>query len=356
MTEDASLPILGYHFESDSITGDYWNDSEMSVDEFLGDIAEQTGTAPEVIGAYVDGADYEDRASMSRSSAPRVLGADLPEFDAPDAVAPAASSLPESSRTSQSEVDLPGALAVSAAAPRTWQPTSAEVQIRSMGSKLAIVSKYTWYGSNPFAAPHVMADKWGMEFQVDFYTTNKGARGDKLRPNLGTRPWCGVSDASYKNWAAASNRPFDWFGWVASGQNTVVAPGSIGLYGDYNDLSDPCEVSSIAVGAADPGRIPSTVASTQQLLITMYPNKGTDTTSKIGALVQPVSRDWCESHRNMPLTDCMGVTPGTYPGPGPASSRPVLGDWRNKRAPDLCWVSQNYGIDPPIIWNCNSGG
>ena len=57
----------------------------------------------------------------------------------------------------------------------------------------------------------------------------------------------------------------------------------------------------------------------------------------------------------MPLTDCMGVTPGSYPGPGPATSRPVLGDWRNKQAPDLCWYSDNYGNDAPIIWNCDGG-
>jgi len=51
----------------------------------------------------------------------------------------------------------------------------------------------------------------------------------------------------------------------------------------------------------------------------------------------------------------MGVTPGSYPGPGPATSRPVLGDWRNKQAPDLCWYSDNYGNDAPIIWNCDGG-
>lgn len=179
--------------------------------------------------------------------------------------------------------------------------------------------------------------------------------GDENLPNYGSRPYCGVGNDSYKNWAAASNRPFDWFGWVVAGQNTVVAPGSIGLYGDYNDLSDPCTVSSIAVGAANPWQIPSTAGSTQELLITMYPNKGMDASSKIGALVQPVSRAWCESHSWMPLTDCMGVTPGSYPGPGPSSSRPVLGDWRNKRAPELCWVSQNYGNNAPIFWDCNSG-
>ncbi len=170
-----------------------------------------------------------------------------------------------------------------------------------------------------------------------------------------TRPWCGTFGNEYKSWAAASNSPFDWFGWVIAGQDTVVAPGSIGLYGDYNDLSDPCTVSSIAVGAADPWQIPSTVAGTQDLMLTMYPNRGTDASSKIGSLVQPVSRDWCQRNPSMPLTDCMGVTPGSYPGPGPSSSRPVLGDWRNMRAPELCWTSQNYGNDAPIFWDCNGG-
>lgn len=337
----AGLPILGYHFESDSIVGDFWLDGSLSIDEFLSEVRRRTGTAPEIVTAYVDGAEHQAR-SLQRSEATGevMLGADLPVFDAPDAVIPADLATSKSS---------PG-LAVRSGS-QTWQPTDVQIQIGSMGSKIAIDANYSWWGLSPFAHPAVMADHWGMEFQVDFYTSQRPIAAPW--PYLGIRGACGVPGDEYKDWAAASNRAFDWFGWVIAGTSTILAPGNIGLYGDYNDLSDPCTVSTIAVGAAQPQMIPNTIGSTNELRLTMYPNKGQDSTSVVGSIVQPVNRGMCESFPSMPLTDCMGVTPGTYPGPGPTGSRPVLNNTRGWRAPDLCWYSGSYGATDPQAFSCN---
>ncbi len=306
-------------------------------------IHRQTGTAPEVVAAYVEGAEYAAALQRRGVSLEEVkLGAELPLFDAPAATVPA------SGFETQRDTDV-----VARAGGETWQPRSAQVIIKDIGPYLEIDAQYSWWGLDPFAAPFIINDGWGMEFQVDFYTTNRGVFGDENMPNYGQRPYCGVIGDQFKDWAAASNRPFNWFGWVISGTSTVLAPGGVGLYGDYNDLSDPCTVSSISVGAADPGAIPDTAGGTEELRITMYPSKGMDATSVVGSIVQPVNRHWCEVNPTMPLTDCMGVTPGTYPGPGPAGSRLVLNDGKGWRAPNLCWYSGNFGIDPSSQFSCS---
>ncbi len=351
--------ILGYHILSDSNTGDYWVDGGLTVNEFLADIKAMTGTAPEVVSAWVPG---QKRSNSSGQAASRTvleatpLGADLPEFDAPDAVVTPAL-LPRYGAPEQSAQSRISAMSASGAS--EWAPTSAEAMIRDQGSNVSITAKYSWYGTNPFAAPYNMAEHWGMEFQFDFYTRNKGVYGDENRPNYGQRPFCGTGagDDSYKDWASASNRPFNWFATVVDGTSTIVAPRQLGFYGDYNDLSDPCNVSSVTVGVAAPWRIPSTIAGTQEVMVQMYPQRGLDTQSTVGSIVQPVSRGWCETYPFMPLTDCMGVLTDGYPGPGITTNRPVLGDQRGWKAPDLCWVSQNYGRNSSdtFSWDCNSG-
>ena len=164
--------------------------------------------------------------------------------------------------------------------------------------------------------------RWGLEFQFDFYTTNRGVVGDENIPNLGVRPWCGVIGTGYKDWAVASNRPFSWYAFVISGSNLILAPATLGLYGDYNDLSDPCTVSSIAVGMADPHQMTSDSSGNNHLKLSMFPAKGMDSQSRVGAIVQPVT------------------------------SRMVLNAANNNFAPDLCWYSAGFGTIPAVVSTC----
>lgn len=158
VVEGAGVAISGYHFESDSITGDFWPGSGLSVEEFLAEIEVKTATAPEVVGAYVDADMYAESVKTSRNATPPVLGESLPVFDAPDAD-PSLAAIDADEESSESSPKI--------AAGDTWHPTTAEVMIGSMADNLSISAKYHWTGSNPFASPLVMADHWGMEFQVD---------------------------------------------------------------------------------------------------------------------------------------------------------------------------------------------
>ncbi len=299
VVDGGGVPISGYHFASDSIIGDFWPEGGLSVEEFLAEVEEKTGTAPEIVAAYVDAALYAERRGQQRS-APPLLGASLPVFEAPAADP----SLAATDRPEDSSDWSPHFVS-----DETWQPSEAEVMIQPMGDNLAISTKYHWQGVNPFASPLVMADHWGLEFQVDFYSSRVV---NSPLPPPHNRPNCGTSTVNYKDWAAASNRPFDWFGWVISGSSHIAAPGALGLYGDYN----------------------------------------VEAQSTVGAIVQPVSRNHCEIYHWLPLTDCMGVTSGAYPGPGPASSRMVLNSANNNKAPSLCWYSPSFGTTPAQLWTC----
>lgn len=347
LTDGDGIRVEGYRFESSSIAGDFWPDAGLSAEDFLAEIAAATGTAPEVVGAYVDSADHAKRAPEVGPFADAPLGAELPVYVAPpgDPVV-----MSEDLSPASTEGEAPGdvgPLAVN----ETWQPTTAEAMVTPSGTTLAIRAKYNWYGTNPFASPTRMADHWGMEFQFDFYTKARPHQGPP--PTLyGKRPYCGTTTPSYKDWAAASTRPFSWFAWVISGNSQIVAPNGLGLYGDFNDLSDPCTVSTIAVGMAFPRAMPHSTAGTNQLALAMYPKKGDDVQSVLGAIVQPVSRTHCERYPNMPLMDCMGVAPGTYPGPGRSENRMVLNSVNGRKAPSLCWYSPNYGDSPAQLWSC----
>ncbi|MBD8022990.1 hypothetical protein [Microbacterium gallinarum] len=339
-------PVQGYHLLSDSIVGDFFPTDGLSVEQFLDDVESKTGTVPEVTHAYLRGEDVETAANRTSTA---ILGEDLPKFDAPDAD-------PDPAYVQPRE-DVDRALGASPrSAASTWQPNDVEAMIEPLGSdNLSIVGKYYWWGDAPFASPVVMADHWGMEFQFDFYTTT--------RPNLnpygddytGFRPFCGTTSTYYKDWAVASTRPYTWTALVIVGPNLVAAPANLGMYGDFNDLSDPCNVSTIAVGMANPWAMPMDDWGQNSLVISYYPERGSDTQSVVGAIVQPVNRLHCEVNPTMPLMDCMGVTPGSYPGPGPSSSRVVLNNGRGWKAPSLCWYSGGFGADPASRWTCGAG-
>jgi len=349
VTMAAGIEIVGYHLNSDTIVGDYWLGAGLDVDAFLRNIEIETGTAPEIVGAYVEADKFEESAPRPKSRTSIVLGADLASFDAPD---PEISRLTSSIDSLRAEVSAEGSPVLARASSETWQPSAVGASVRNNGTEVGIEVVYSWEGLNPYASPLVMADHWGMEFQFDFYTTNRGVVGDENIPNLGVRPWCGVIGTGYKDWAVASNRPFSWYAFAMSGNNLIIAPAALGLYGDYNDLADPCTVSSIAVGMADPHQMTSDSSGNNHLKLSMFPAKGMDSQSRVGAIVQPVSRQWCEDFPSMPLTDCMGVTYGTYPGPGPVSSRMVLNETNNNFAPDLCWYSGGFGTIPAVTYQC----
>jgi hypothetical protein len=344
-------PVRGYHFESDSIVGDYWIGSAQTLDQFLAETTRLTGTQPEVVAAYVDPEALTGLAEQSRTSdETRTIVTNLPEYDAPPGV-PSDNFAPSAQDAREIAPNTTDVAAL--AANGRWDPHSAEVQIFDAGSFLNIVEKYTWGGPmNINDMIYNMPESWGMEFTIDFYSANRAwPPGTPVNfPGKNYRPSC--ADPSYKDWAAASNREFNWFAMVLDDYDYVYAPDELGFYGDYNDLSDECTRSSVSVGLAAPWRMPSSMGGTQDVMLSLYPNRGQASTSPIGAVIQAVERSTCEYQVRIPLTDCMGANVNiAWPGPG-AASRGVLSSTRSWLAPNACWFSGNFGDDIPQRWEC----
>ncbi len=345
--------VRGYNFESDSTVGDYWIGSSQTLDGFLAEMQSKAGTQPEVVGAYVDPDQFESGV-QARSAQTYVLETGLPEF----AASPGAPSDEFTETTGEGELGTTSKVGSDAMALDTpagrWDPYMAEVQIRDMGTFVNIVEKYTWGGPlHPYDNIYNMPDHWGVEFTVDFWTTNKGAPSVQ-GSNTGIRPSCGVSNDGYKDWAAASNREFNWFAMVIDGSDMVYAPGQIGFYGDYNDLFDECERSSVSAGMAQPYAMPYSIAGSNDVYLALYPDRGQDATSVIDGNVHAVERSTCEAFPTITLTDCMGANYATT-FPSGAPLRTTLAASRGWTAPNKCWYSDDWGSTAPIPWECSSG-
>lgn len=337
-----SEAVLAYRFESDTIVGDFWRSSNQSAEDFLSHIEHTLRTAPEVVAVYT----LADTSEKAATRSTRVLATDLPIFDAPTGQIPE-SAMNVNPRVSIGEGSRPQALAAN----ERWDPNQAFVDMYRTGETVTIHEQYGWLSVDPFNAPYLLADHWGMEFQVDFHTTLRPPPTHyPIPPNYGSRPYCGWGD--YKDWASVSNDVFNWYGLVSTSSGQIMAPGIMGLYGDYNDLLDECTRSSISVGLANPDAFPSvTQTGTQFLHLYLFPDRGQDDQSVVSGVVQAVDRGWCESNPSMPLTDCMGVLQQTYPGPGPGY-RPTLSASRGWTAPPLCWFSEEFGNVASATYEC----
>ena len=316
----------------------------MSVEEYLESIEKTVGTQPEVVGAYTVVTQEESSRLLSERGAEAPLVTGLPEFRAPLGRALQATSLEKASEISMAAAD---------AAPDTWAPDFANIQIYDLTTTtVQIVESYGWFQTDPYNSPNVMADHWGMEFQLDFYTAPRAwPPGTPSFPNKDQRPNCAGDD--YKDWASVSNEPFDWYALVYVDEGTLFTPTNLGLYGDYNDLFDECTRSSVTVGMANPQVFPCGVNCYQNMDLYLFPDRGQDDASTTGGLIQVVDRYMCEQATTMPLTDCMGATQywGDYPGPG-EPSRALLNPDRGWQAPDLCWMTENFGNWDPFRFSC----
>lgn len=346
-----SQDVIGYRFDSDSMVGDFWVDTNQSLASFLEDVETKTGTVPEVTGAYLEvpqSGKEGDRLRHENDAV--VIETGLPEFDAPDA-SPEAGLLEVRGNEDGSRAESSSVTA--RANTNTWRPNDAEGMVEDLGASVMITAKYSWYGVDPFASPLETADHWGMEFEFSFHTAMRTPIVPAAPPYV--RPNCGRDD--FKDWAAASNRYFNWFAMVAYGQDFVYAPGALGLYGDYNDLWDECTRTSVSVGMAVPHAMPSSIVGTNHLTIVMYPDRGQDTQSRLGANIQLVERYTCEQFPSIALTDCMGGNV-SYQYPSGSVSRMVLNAFPSGRpapfAPNYCWYSGNFGNDAAQPWDCNA--
>lgn len=232
----------------------------------------------------------------------------------------------------------------------TWGPHYAQFSIQNHtapnGKKyVKFFERYQWDGSN--GSIDSLPGQMGLEFQLDLYSEEHAAgyvaRGmSPLRGQIRCPP-----DA--KRFPAAINSGWTYEVYVKTSQETRVA-GSLGIthYADVNDYLDDCNRNSISVGIVYPSQIPTYNSKGDQAIsIVLYAPKGLEAKSRISGGVQPVSRRGCSLSRNW--TDCMGQFVWESVGLG---ERVTLNVSRRLTAPDLCWVTENYGLVPSRKISC----
>jgi hypothetical protein len=329
-SQQLNEPVVAYAFTNSDIVGEY-SPLGQSVSSFLEDFEVDYGTQPQITGIVVE-REVEGERSTKRSTtrvapAPGVtsLNVDAPELTAAP-LSPSASmqSMIAPPEVSTSRISSQARAASAAAA--DWRPNDMEGYVESAGNNVSFMTSYYWHtGSRPDMVP----TNWGLEFEVNLYNSASS--------NL--RPAC---LGGYKERFAAQNYGYSW---KVIYQNGVAGNlGSLGAYQDINDLSDPCNRNSMAIGLRYPQRIASTNGGYGVIFVITAP-KGTEATSKLGGVVQAVSDDYCRSIAggSMSLTDCMGVYAGSWPsGRGP-QSRITLNPDKGKRGPTYCWTSFGKG-------------
>lgn len=193
---------------------------------------------------------------------------------------------------------------------------------------------YYWDGTN--ARTGVLHPHYGFEAEVNI-------RADAATYQGGSRPAC---PSGYKDRPFAKNYGWTWAALVNTGSGMGPMASSVYAYADYNDLSDPCQRNSMAIGFRDPQQIANYPNGRQEVLVTIQAPRGVEDSGRIGGVVQSVNASTCYVVPWMALTDCMGVTSGSQ------GDRVTLGEWRNWRAPAKCWRSGDYGNTAPVAFLC----
>lgn len=330
-------PVIAYRFESSDVVGEYSLQSAQDPASFLSSFIDYYGTTPQVMGVIV----LEDTDAVLASDSRRATA--IIDLDAPDFVAkPAApdskavmkynKSESEAEQSATTELQMPSGLTT------RWDPDLVETEIFDAGisNGMYFTQFISWI--SVATSPAIVPDHWGLEFEVNIYTDHPDYQSF-------TRPGC--SFTNYKSRPFAQNQNWNWSVFINVGNGLEPGSGLWGAYADYNDLFDPCNKNSMAIGIADPHMLPFDQAGIYSLQLNILAPRGLDATSRVGGVVQAVNRHMCEAWPAMTFTDCMGAAFNTWPGPGDVS-RPTLAEWRNWRAPYICWKSYNYGTTDPF--------
>lgn len=336
--------VVAYHFDNGSLVGEYSPANGVSPEQYAADIHELYGTEPAVTSVVVTVPVAEAEVSYARGlRASKYMAAPGPEFTpAPVDRELAAKTLPKLS--DNTSVAPSGPLARAAA--RTWKPDYYSANVFRLSSSTVYFGQaVTWNRSTPLSTHYVGSDAtlvpsgMGLEFEINITTANPAYQYGVRTGVPSTEDLC---PSFYKDQPAAKNYNWTWSAYTASSGPNVPVASSVGAYADYNDLSDPCNKNSMAIGMRYPQNLPSvnvnTAAQAQAVSLMIQAPRGTDSASKASGLVQSVSDQRCRELPWMALTDCMGVVAGS------AGSRTTLGASRGWSLPDLCWVSGDYGL------------
>ncbi|QHC61131.1 hypothetical protein [Rathayibacter sp. VKM Ac-2760] len=314
--------VRAFSFNNGDIEGEYSPSPDQSVDTFLAGFAERFGTQPEVTGVVIEVPLEQARMRAQARSAPLDPGAAA--FDAPLATLSA-----KLERFATPPTATGGEMSRAAAAAGDWRPNDVEGQITNQNGRADFFMSYWWHSGS---VPAQMPTGFGAEFQIDLT--------DSSRPSeTSSRPNCAVA---YKENMWAKN--YDWNWALYKPDYSAASQSTVGAYADINDLSDPCNRNSMAIGMRYPQKIQAANGG-YGVMIWLSAPRGYRTSSMATGVVQAVSDSFCTTGAGsgMALTDCMGVYAGSWPLSTPMT-RTTLGATRNWSVPAKCWQSQGKGL------------
>lgn len=333
--EEAGLQPVAYRFENVNLVGEFSPTGGQTVDEFLEGLNADYGVSPAIAEVILE-APTEEVQNAKAARAHLELGSQFPEVK-PE---PISDTSIIGSKLAQQIAAEPEASTGAVMASTRWDPDIAQNEVKVNNSAtIKITGHYVW--ADLSTSPLMLPLNHGLEFEVNTYSPSLWGPG---------RPVCNVPHPAYKYQPFVVNEGWSWSGYVGLPltHGTTYNVAALGVYADYNDLSDECSRNSMAIGVAIPQDIPLPYQSSQYYFgWQIIAPKGLDSSGRMGANIQTVTSHACQAAPTVPLTDCMGVYNSGW-----SDNRMVLNESRNIVGPGKCWVSQNFGTTTPSIWDC----
>jgi len=243
-----------------------------------------------------------------------------------------------------------GSYAAASSPSSRWDPGLVTAKVQKVGTPTAKKIKFTSYHyRNGTTAKPANSGQYGMEFEVNVWGTHYDSRYIRCDGPCISAWHCQGSTPDNYLLAKKSGWSFTIYMKPNYVGSTSYNVGLLGAYADINDLWDPCNTNSIAIGLRYPGKISpaSALDPSRRLYVTVVAPKGQDDSNKVSAQVQAVEGASCVTFPSMTLTDCMGANPAKpFFGYPDDRVRPVLALSRGWIAPNLCWQSTSYGRGP----------
>lgn len=328
-----------FRFENQTLVGEYSTSSGVPLDQYLEKFRSDFGVEPAVVGVRTN-ISLEESRTLGSNEVQTNFGANL-ELQASQEMRPD-SHIGSQLRKIQAQHSIAKQSRTATTTMTRWDPNFVMQDVtRNTGSTYtSIVGNYVW--SDLDTSPLLIPDTYGLEFEVNAFTPNV----------VGLfRPYCVPGTPIYKDIPFAKNHDWNWSAWVSNPNTygTIFNPATLGVYADYNDLSDECDRNSLAVGVAVGNEIPLAYNSYVYTFgMQIDAPNGSDSTGEISAVVQSVTGSYCISNPTMALTNCMGIDPPSW-----ADHRMVLNKNRGWTAPNKCWISDSYGSVAPVTQACS---
>jgi hypothetical protein len=337
---------VAYRIEGSGVVAE-WAPQAESEAAFSAGFRKSFGIEPQVVGYLVEVRLPSVDAAARAGTLPvrrDTVAVDAPEFRSAEVPAENREALSGSGSGVEGERELDSAADATAAAEPTlraaalstqWWARSARFELYRLNGYQYFYSTLTFGASGQEAIP----SGFGMEVGIDLYNDATGSRGGV--------PICGPG---FRDAFIAKN--YNWTSWQAfspDGDVSAARP-----YADYNDLLDPCNRNSFAIGFQYGDKLTGT-----QLSTVIQAPTGNTATSRIGASLQLVDNNACtpiESSGEGGATDCMGILERTPDGVEPAQIM-LAAESRTVSDYTACWDTVVSGGVPKATWkapaDCN---